>query len=143
MARYPRRRIKWRSRILFQSKSPFIDNFGVANNKRKREIEHDEEKPGKVESMEEQIRQKRKQRHDAFEKFKQSKSDPLGSNKYQSSKGQLLAISLAPLGAIALAAAAVGGGELAAALTVIDEMCEIAGAGEVELTDLLNVHKMD
>ena len=143
MARYPRRRITWRSRILFRTKSPFTDNFGVANNKRKREIEHDEMKPGKDESMEEQIIRKRKQRRDAFNKFKQGKSDPLGPDKYKASKGQLLAISLAPLGAVGLAAAIVGGGEVAAALAVIDEMCEVAGAGTVELSDLLNVHKMD
>jgi len=143
MARYPRRRITWRSRVLIRSNTPFVDNYGVSNNKRKREIEHDERKPGKVETMEEQIMRKRQARHDAFQKSKKGKPDPFGPNKYKPSKGELLAITLSPLGAVVLAAAATAGGEFAAALATIDEMCEVAGAGQVELSDLSNAYKMD
>ena len=133
-----RRRITWRSRLLIRNKTPFIDNYGVKNNKRKREIEHDEKKPGR-ETLEEQVK-KRKQRHDAFAKFKKFKPDPLGPDKYSATKGDLLAITLAPLGAVVLAAAVAGGGELVAALRTVDEMCEVAGTNSIELS---NVYKMD
>lgn len=135
-----RRRITWRSRLLIRNKTPFIDNYGVKNNKRKREIEHDEKKPGRESALEEQVK-KRKQRHDAFAKFKKQKPDPFGSgDTYHATKGDLLAISLAPLGAVVLAAAVAGGGELAAALRTVDEMCEVAGTNSIELS---NVYKMD
>lgn len=127
---------------MVRTKSSFIDDFSVGNNKRKRDIEHKNPKPGKDENMEEQIAgkrsreqimQERRKRKDAFDKYKQGKRDPLGEDKYKSSKGDLLAISLAPLGAVALAAAFVGGGELAAGLEALDEIAEIAGSGEIEL----------
>ena len=136
------RRITWRSRVLVRTKSPFIDDFSVGSNKRKRDIEHKNPKPGKDENMEEQISGKRsraqiiedrRKRKEAFNKFKQGKRDPLGKDKYKASKGDLLAISLAPLGAVALAAAFVAGGELAAGLEALDEIAEIAGTSEIEL----------
>ena len=36
--------VTWRSRVLVRAKSPFVDDFRVGNNKRKRDIE-DKKKP--------------------------------------------------------------------------------------------------
>lgn len=139
--------VTWRSRVLVRAKSPFVDDFRVGNNKRKRDIE-DKKKPGKDENLEEQISGKRsreqimeerKKRKEAFNKYKEGKSDPLGKDKYKSTKGDVMAIALAPLGAVALAAAFVGGGELAAGLEALDQLAEIAGTSEIELPN----YKMD